>query len=126
MPLANRAARRVGRQQGHRDYRQPPLQSDRINKKLLGPVEAVNRDVVVERAGLLDGDVFGDRGDVRTGASRSISIRWACPARTSRCLARYFITVIAGSLIGRADHFDRGDQSVLATPAAVDLKERSR
>ena len=116
--------RRVRRQERHRDHGQPPLQSDRIDKKFLGPVEAVDRDVVVERAGLLLGDVFGDRRDVRAGAQQ-IDLDQVRLARQDFTLlgAVQVVAFLAGSLVGRADHFDRGDQSVLAAPAAVNLEK---
>ena len=52
-------------------------------------------------------------------------MRWAWPARTSRCFVPVLVEArVAGGLVGRADDLDRGHQPILAAPQLADLEER--
>src|SRR5262245_10165180 len=64
-PLQVQQDVRIPRQEGDGDHRQPLLQADRIDEKVRGPVEAMDRDVIVVRPGLLAGAGARDGRDVR-------------------------------------------------------------
>jgi hypothetical protein len=105
--------------------RQPLLQADRIDQEDVGPIEAADADVIIERTHPRDRQVAGHGRGVRAAAEQvdldemSLAREDLAPLGQVRIPAR-----VTQGLVGRAQDFDRGNQPYLRTVSAADLNER--
>ena len=101
---------RVAGQERDGDLGEPLRKGDRIDEELVGSIEAMDRDQVIERAGLGGDEIPGNGQRVRTAAQEVDLDQVSLAAKSlSLLLQKLLRDGIADLLVGWTQDFDRGD-----------------